>query len=74
MITTSDSFFTYDLGKYYAIIPQNPFWKLEEFIQHFNASRVPEGFSYNSGSNTEWLTVEELRSLIKIHVDPNFEA
>jgi UDP-N-acetylglucosamine 4,6-dehydratase len=28
MITTSDSFFTYDLGKYYAIIPQTPRWNL----------------------------------------------
>lgn len=74
MITTSDSFFTYDLGKYYAIIPQNPFWKIDEFIEKFKATRVAEGFSYNSGSNTEWLTVDQLRDLIKQHVDPNFEV
>jgi len=74
MITMSDSFSTYDLGKYYAILPQVPVWVLKDFISHFKASKVPEGFSYNSGSNSEWLSVENLRSLIKEHVDPNFEA
>lgn len=73
MITSSDSFFTYDLGKYYAILPQTPNWKLEEFIAHFKATIVPEGFSYNSKENTEWETIESLRRLIVEHVDPTFE-
>lgn len=72
MITASDSFSTYDLGKYYVILPQVPNWKTEDFIKHFNAKKVPEGFSYTSGENTAWETVESLRSLIKEHVDPNF--
>jgi hypothetical protein len=33
---------------------------------------VEMGFSYNSGQNKRFLTVEELRNLIKVHVDPNF--
>jgi hypothetical protein len=33
---------------------------------------VPVGFQYNSGENTEWVGVEEMRKLIKDHVDPNF--
>ena len=65
MITTSDSFYTYDLGKYYAILPSVPRWYLEEFVRHFNAVKVPEGFSYNSGQNSEWETVESLRHLIE---------
>lgn len=72
MITTSDSFYTYDLGKYYAIIPSTPRWKVEDFIGQFNAKKVPLGFRYNSGENTEWETVEGLRELIKEHIDPNF--
>jgi len=72
MITASDSFSTYDLGKYYTILPQTPSWKLEEFISHFGATKVPEGFCYNSGTNTEWLDVKALRSLIVNHVDANF--
>lgn len=74
MITSSDAFFTYDLGKYYVIIPQTPIWKTSDFMSNFNAELVPDGFAYNSGTNTEWETVDSLRSLIKEHVDSNFEA
>ncbi|MDD3945141.1 MAG: UDP-N-acetylglucosamine 4,6-dehydratase (inverting) [Bacteroidales bacterium] len=72
MITKSDSFYTYDLGTYYTILPQKPVWKLDEYIKANNAKKVPEGFSYNSGENEEWETLETLRAKIKEHVDPNF--
>ena len=74
MITDSDSFYTWDLGKYYTILPATHRWKLDEFINHFKAQRVTQGFRYNSGENTEWETVDSLRSLIKEHVDPNFSV
>jgi UDP-N-acetylglucosamine 4,6-dehydratase/5-epimerase len=73
MITSSDSFTTYDLGKYYVILPQMRNWNLDEFIKTFNAVKVPQGFNYNSGSNSQWLTVPDLRKLIKDHVDPDFQ-
>jgi UDP-N-acetylglucosamine 4,6-dehydratase len=73
MITASDSFYTYDLGKYYVILPSVPKWKLDDFIRTFNATKVAPGFQYNSGNNTEWETVDSMRALIKEHVDPNFE-
>jgi FlaA1/EpsC-like NDP-sugar epimerase len=74
MITSSDSFSTFDLGKYYVILPQARNWDLNEFIKHFNAVKVPEGFTYNSGTNTEWLNIEELRTLIREHVDASFKV
>jgi len=74
MITASDSFYTYDLGKYYTILPSVPNFDIQEFIKHFNAKLVPNGFNYNSGNNTEWETVSSLRHLIKEHVDTTFEA
>jgi UDP-N-acetylglucosamine 4,6-dehydratase len=73
MITPSDSFNTYDLGKYYVILPSEPIWDLNEFIRNNKAKLVEAGFSYNSGENTEWETVDSLRSLIKEHLYPNFE-
>ncbi len=73
MITSSDSFSTYDLGKYYVILPQTPSWKLNDYISDFSAKLVPEGFNYNSENNTEWESVESLRSLIRKHVFPEFE-
>jgi len=74
MITSSDSFSTYDLGKYYAILPQIPGWNLEEYIKFFSAKKVTEGFTYNSANNTEWVNVEQLRELIVKFVDPNFSV
>jgi len=72
MISSSDSFTTYDLGKYYVILPQVPYWNLSDYIKAFNAKPVPEGFNYSSGENTEWETVESLRRLIKEYVDSDF--
>jgi UDP-N-acetylglucosamine 4,6-dehydratase/5-epimerase len=72
MITPSDSFSTYDLGKYYVILPTNVSWNLEEFKKQYNATKVKEGFSYTSENNSEWETVDSLRKLIKEHVDAEF--
>ena len=68
MITPSDSFTTYDLGKYYAILPQLPIWDLEEYIEKKKAKRVKEGFHYDSGNNPDFLSVDDLRVLIKKYV------
>lgn len=76
MITSSDSFNTVDLGKYYVILPQSsPYsqYTKEDYKREFNGVDVPVGFSYDSGSNTDWETVDSLRALVKEHVDPNFE-
>ena len=72
MITSSDSFTTYDLGKYFVILPQTINWNLEEYIKKFDAKLVPQGFNYTSGENTEWETVETLRALIKEHLYSDF--
>ncbi|WP_405574675.1 UDP-N-acetylglucosamine 4,6-dehydratase (inverting) [Winogradskyella sp. Asnod2-B02-A] len=74
MITSSDSFYTYDLGKYYTILPAMHQWKTEDFVKAFDAKKVKQGFSYNSGDNEDWETIESLRSLIKEHVDSTFEV
>lgn len=73
MITPSDSFHTYDLGKYFVIIPSVPNWNKEAFITTFKAKKVSKGFSYNSGENTEWETIDSLRYLIKEHLYSDFE-
>ncbi len=72
MITSSDSFTTYDLGKYYAILPQLPLFNLQEYIKHFKALPVTQGFQYNSSENKEWIGIDDIRKLIIEHVDANF--
>ena len=69
MITSSDSFSTYDLGKYYVILPQKPIWNLNEYIKKFKAIKVKEGFSYNSGNNDSFLSIKQLKKLIRTHIE-----
>lgn len=73
MITPSDSYTTYDIGKYYVILPQVPAFKLDDWVNKFGASKVRPGFTYNSGENESWLNVEDIRNLIVEHMDPNFK-
>jgi len=74
MITSSDSYSTYDIGKYYVILPQTQTWDIEQYIETFQAKLVSPGFNYSSGENSEWETVESLRKLIKEHIDPTFNT
>ncbi len=69
MITESDSYNTIEFERYYAILPSDA--PKDKFLKHFNGWEVPKGFKYNSGTNKEWIDVEEMRLLIKTHVDPN---
>ena len=72
MITSSDSYFTYDLGEYYVILPQTPTFNINEYVKIFNATKVKDGFCYNSGENSEWESVESLRKLINLHIDSGY--
>jgi len=66
MISINDSPNTVDLGKYYAILSKH---SVEEYCQMFNCKAVKEGFSYNSGKNEYFLSVKELKELIKENLD-----
>lgn len=68
MITSSDSFNTADLGNYYAILPSAGAHTAESYCAIHGGSPVPSGFAYNSCSNKDFLTVEQLRQLIAQHV------
>ncbi len=74
MITVSDGFNTVDLGPYYAILPSAGAHSVESYCKKKGATPVPGGYAYNSGTNDHFLTVAELRSLIREHVDPGFEV
>jgi len=73
MITETDSLSTIETKKYYVIMPFSPIWNINEYLKHFGASFVEEGFKYNSGTNEEWLTVEQIREEIKTHIDADFQ-
>jgi UDP-N-acetylglucosamine 4,6-dehydratase len=73
MITASDSFATVDLGPYYAILPSHGEDRWSYRQDGLNFEPVRQGFAYNSGSNPDFLNVNQLRALIREHVDPAFE-
>ena len=67
MITSSDSFNTIDLDKYYAILPQANS-KIQSYYESKGGKMVEHGFCYNSGTNDEWLSVENLKNLIEKYI------
>jgi len=74
MITASDSTSAVDLGKYYAILSSVSGMSIERYLELRPGSQLKPGFAYNSGSNKPFLSVEELRGLIRRHIDPTHIA
>jgi len=78
MITSSDSMNTIEAEKYFVIVPNSAETGFSEtmqrYLKHYSAKPVTPGFRYSSGANDVWLSAEEIRALIKKHVDPGFEA
>jgi FlaA1/EpsC-like NDP-sugar epimerase len=72
MVTSSDSFNTVDLGKYFAILPSAGDYSVESYCAEHGGEKVAASYSYNSGTNDRFLAVAELRELIREHVDPGF--
>ncbi len=74
MITETDSINTVAFKEYYTITPAKPVWDLEEYKKVNQGKSVDLGFKYSSGENHDWLTVDQLRNLIRQHVDLNFSV
>ncbi|NBW59663.1 MAG: UDP-N-acetylglucosamine 4,6-dehydratase (inverting), partial [Crocinitomicaceae bacterium] len=73
MITSSDSPNTVDLGSYYAILGSGQQQNMPKYLKTLKAQKVPTGFAYESGTNPDFLSVEQIRALIKTHMNPEFE-
>ena len=68
MITSSDSFNTYEIEKYYIILPSIHDEELKAYKKRFKVKKVPENFVYSSGANKTFLTINELKELINTHI------
>ena len=73
MITSSDSFSTIDIGKYFVILPSNKKKYIQYYGKKFNLKKVKKGFNYNSGENKEFLSKSDIRLLIKKNIDKKFK-
>ncbi len=65
MITVSDSVNTVDLGDYYAIISRSLGDTVDSYADKKKGKAVAPGFAYSSGTNDRFLTVDELRELMR---------
>lgn len=66
MITAEDSPFTYEYDEYFKILPQiHDAFHDEERIK--GGRPVPEGFSYTSDSNEEWMSPDQLDQWLANH-------
>ena len=61
MVTREDSTNTYEYEKHYIIYPHFEWWN-KDVLE--GGKRVEQGFEYNSGTNTEWLSVEQLTDIL----------
>ena len=64
MISQEDAFYTYEYPEHFKILPQIcDFGTIETMIK--GGKRVPEGFSYTSDNNKEWMTIPQLKEWIE---------
>lgn len=71
MITETDSLNSIEFEKYFVILPSTTLWDIDKFRKESNSSvgKMCEfGFSYNSGTNKDFLNVTDLQDLIKNHI------
>ena len=69
MISISDSLNTIDLGNYFVILPSDSKKTRDFYLKKKNAVLVEKGFSYNSGTNNDFLSVDQLKELFSKEFD-----
>ena len=62
MITREDSLHTYEYEKHFVVYPHMSWW--DDVKAAPVGKQVPRGFEYSSGSNDQWLSVENLQVLL----------
>ncbi|WP_026496400.1 UDP-N-acetylglucosamine 4,6-dehydratase (inverting) [Butyrivibrio sp. WCD3002] len=67
MVTVEDAPFTYEFDKHFIVYPQVTFNDRQK--PDPRGKRVPDGFSYDSGNNTEWMSVEDIKARLHEAVD-----
>lgn len=63
MVTREDSLLTYEYDKHFIVYPHFDWWDKDKI--QTGGKKVEQGFEYSSGKNTEWLSVDDLKELLK---------
>jgi UDP-N-acetylglucosamine 4,6-dehydratase len=64
MVPEDDARRTIEFEDYFAILPTVQEWEPNEGYQAQGGTLCPEGFRYSSETNTQWLTIDELRKMV----------
>ena len=64
MISSDDAINTLEFDSYFVIQPSHPWWDNLEYIKINGGRQVDESFTYSSGNNTQWLTIDKLKKMI----------
>ena len=70
MITATDALNSLEFKHHFVILPSMQLWDVAKYMETFNGRRCEAGFSYSSGTNDQWLGVDQLQRLIKADNDP----
>ena len=73
MISSEDSFSTYEYAEYYKILPALNAW-CDDPNRIKDGRKVPEGFMYTSDANPDWMSIASLQGWIKQYVQRNGKA
>lgn len=67
MLTREDSMHTYEYEKHFIVYPNYNWWGTSDILP--GGKLVEQGFEYSSGTNSQWLSVEDIRALLKTDLD-----
>lgn len=71
IVGEDDARHTVEHDDYYAILPAFHEWDSETYVKQNGGKPCGEGFTYSSDTNTQWLTVDDLRAMLQDPVTAN---
>ena len=64
MVSEDDAHHTLEYDDYFAIVPTFDGWNLESYLAKHGGKKCADGFRYSSETNTQWLSIEEIRAMV----------
>ena len=61
LVSADEARHTLEMDDVYVIQPAHPWWKIEPWP---DAKPLPDGFQYTSDTNSQWLSMDELKQLV----------
>jgi UDP-N-acetylglucosamine 4,6-dehydratase (inverting) len=74
MITETDAINSLEFKDHFVILPSMELWDINRYVETFEGAHCKPDFRYSSGTNDSWLSVDDLRRLIRLHCDKNFSV